>query len=229
MTGPDTGGRRERACLVRHARTAHSVEHRLNGRVDLDLGLDAVGRGQCRAARSVLPVAETTVCVVSGFARAQHTARLLLTGRPVPIVVDDRLNELDYGRFEGGPFWDYGNWLTRHGIDARPPGGTESQRQGLRRMLAGLRAAAARPGRPLVVAHGLLASVVAHTRAGGSPADLVFPEAGYLAAVPLTAADVAEVDRRLAAQRAPAAGAAGGAGVATVAGASCRSESARGP
>lgn len=170
-----------------------------------------------------------TAVWVSGFARAQHTARLLLAGRPVPIVVDDRLNELDYGRFEGGPFWDYGDWLTRHGIDARPPGAAESQRQGLRRMVAGLVAAAARPGRALVVAHGLLASVLSHVRAGGSPADLVFPEAGYLAAVPFTAADVADLGRRLAAERAPSAGAVGDGAVATVTGTPDRAERVRGP
>jgi hypothetical protein len=46
-------------------------------------------------------------------------------------------HELDYGVFEGGPFWDYGAWLRRHGGYARPAGSVKSQHAGLSRARSG--------------------------------------------------------------------------------------------
>ena len=187
-----------RAWLVRHARTAASAEHRLNGRPEAGVELDAVGLEQCGAARGHLAVGLADVCVVSAFPRARQTARLLMAGRDVPVLVDARLNELDYGVFEGGPFWDYGTWLTGHGIHARPPGAAESQREGLLRMTAALCDALARPGRPLVIGHGLLVSVLALVGAGGSATAQVFPEAGYVVPLAFTDTDLAALRRDLA-------------------------------
>jgi probable phosphoglycerate mutase len=96
-------------------------------------------------------------------------------------------HELDYGVFEGGPFWDYGAWLRRHGVYARPAGSVESQHAGLSRMAAALRQVLELPGQPLVIGHGLLLSVITHVISGGSPTDQVFPEAGYLLPVEVTA------------------------------------------
>jgi probable phosphoglycerate mutase len=112
-------------------------------------------------------------------------------------VADARLNELDHGVFEGGPFWDYGTWLSGHGIHARPPGAAESQLEGLTRMAAVLRDVLARPDRALVIGHGLLVSVLAQVRAGGSATARVFPEAGYLAPLAFTDADLAALHQDL--------------------------------
>jgi probable phosphoglycerate mutase len=187
--------------LVRHARTAESLAHRLNGQPEVRIGLDAVGRGQCVRFRREPAVAAATVCVVSSFPRARETARRLLAARAVPVVIDAGLNELDYGTFEGGPFWDYGDWLTRRGPHARPPGSSESQREGLTRMTAALRRVLALPGRPLAIGHGLLVSVLAHTRVGGSAVDLMFPEASYLTPLAFTGTDLTALEQDLADDR----------------------------
>jgi probable phosphoglycerate mutase len=88
---------------------------------------------------------------------------LLLAGR-APVLVDARLNELDYGTFEGGAFLAYARWLAQHGPRRRPPQAAESQAEGIARMLSGLEAVLDRPGSHLVVAHGLLVSVLQWAR-----------------------------------------------------------------
>ncbi|MFJ5105326.1 histidine phosphatase family protein [Streptomyces sp. NPDC088554] len=95
------------------------------------------------------------------------------------LVIEDRLNELDYGEFEGGPFLGYGDWLDRHGAWRRPPGAGESQREGIRRMLLGVQACLALPGPRLLVSHGLLLSVLfwKQNRAAGEAMPLFFSEA----------------------------------------------------
>ena len=192
------GGATGPLCVIRHARTAHAAWHLLNGRPETGVDLDEIGRVQCETARGVLPVDRVTMCVTSGFTRARTTARLLFAGRDVPMHVDRRLNELDYGTFEGRPYMEYGHWLTRHGIDAIPPSGRESQRQGLTRMAAALRDVLTLPGRPMVIAHGLLVSVLRHLRDGGNVTDLVFSEAVDLAPEWITDADVAGLQTQLA-------------------------------
>jgi 2,3-bisphosphoglycerate-dependent phosphoglycerate mutase len=177
--------------LLRHARTAYSVIYRVNGRPDIDVPLDAVGREACRERASQLPVSDAAICVITRFGRTRETAALVLDERPIPTVVEARLNEIDYGQFEGGPFVEYGYWLTNHGPWERPPGSRESQREAVLRMLDGLRALVDLPGPRLVVAHGLLLSIINATQSGGPLTGIFFPEAPYLA--PITLSDDALV------------------------------------
>jgi probable phosphoglycerate mutase len=104
-------------------------------------------------------------------------------GVPAPeLIVDGRLNELDYGKFEGGPFLAYGSWLDRHGGTQRPPDARESQREGIRRMLSGVQAALEHPGPRVLVCHGLLVSVLLwhRDRSPDEAMPLSFPEAPYV-------------------------------------------------
>jgi probable phosphoglycerate mutase len=113
---------------------------------------------------------------------------LILQGVKVPVTADQRMNELDYGAFEARLFSEYAAWLRQHGSLARPPGASESQREGIRRMLDGLQSALALPGPRLVVAHGLALSVISwrqrHALAEGA---ILFPEAPC--AIPMVLAD----------------------------------------
>jgi probable phosphoglycerate mutase len=106
-----------------------------------------------------------------------------------PLLIEPLLNELDYGDFEGAPFLDYAPRLQRHGPWVRPPGAGESQREGIQRMLCGLSATLEQSGPRVVVAHGLLLSVLGWhlSCAPGTAIPLFFPEAAHLA--PLTMAD----------------------------------------
>ncbi|WP_326829123.1 histidine phosphatase family protein [Streptosporangium sp. NBC_01810] len=191
--------------LVRHGRTAYSATYRLNGDPRVPVGLDGVGRRQCRMAAT--RIGAVTSCVTSGLPRARQSAALLLGGRQVPITVDARLNELHYGQFEGKPFMEYARWLEHEGPWRRPPEGVESQREGIRRMLDGIRAATVHPGPRLTVTHGLAVSVLLWCQANASVplTDMFFPEAPYATAwgipdeelIALTDQRVTEIDMRL--------------------------------
>ncbi len=84
--------------LVRHGESVANAQGLLLGRTDAEL-TDA-GRAQAVAARSLLrgPVVEVRT---SPLSRARHTAELLAFG--LPVTVDDRWIEVDYGEFECQP------------------------------------------------------------------------------------------------------------------------------
>ncbi|WP_327431390.1 histidine phosphatase family protein [Streptomyces sp. NBC_01236] len=165
--------------ILRHGQTEYSTKYLVNGDPSVPIQLSEEGVRSCQRAWTVLPLHSLRTWVASGFPRAQQTA-LLLTGVPAAdLVIEDRLNELDYGEFEGGPFLGYGDWLDRHGAWHRPPGAAESQREGIRRMLLGVQACLALPGPRLLVSHGLLLSVLfwQQNRSAGEALPLFFPEA----------------------------------------------------
>ncbi|MGH3427378.1 MAG: histidine phosphatase family protein [Mycobacteriales bacterium] len=148
--------------LLRHAPTEYSTSFRVNGELTIDVPLSADGETRCAEARTLLPIGIIT-CVTSNFARCQRTATLLLGGSTV-VSCDARLGELDYGHFEGKEFLAYARWLIAHGPWVRPPGAHESQAEALTRMLTSLNAALDLPGPRLVVAHGLLVSLIQWAR-----------------------------------------------------------------
>jgi broad specificity phosphatase PhoE len=104
--------------VCRHGRTAHNAAARLLGR--LDVPLDEVGAEQARAvAATVGPVDRV---VSSPLLRARQTADAF----GVPVEVDERWIELDYGGLDGTPLADvppdvWAAWRRDPGF--RPPGG----------------------------------------------------------------------------------------------------------
>jgi probable phosphoglycerate mutase len=124
--------------VLRHAPSKYSAAYRVNGNPAVDVPLTAEGEASCRAARAGLPPGRVVACVSSAFARCRRTAELLMAGR-APVLVDVRLNELDYGTFEGCEFLAYARWLAQHGPRRRPPEAAESQAEGIARMLSGLK------------------------------------------------------------------------------------------
>ncbi|MFE2723300.1 histidine phosphatase family protein [Kitasatospora sp. NPDC059327] len=146
--------------LLRHASTRYSTTHRVNGDPTVDLPLDPAGRVACRTGSGVLAAVQPSSWLTSAFARTSETARLLMGDADQPVKVEPAFNEVDYGQFEGGPFTEYARWLVNAGPWEEPPGAAESQREAIRRMLRGLRSALQLPSARVVVAHGLLASVI---------------------------------------------------------------------
>lgn len=169
--------------LLRHGRTAYSAQHLVNGDPRHLVDLDEEGFRTCGAVSANLPWAEIRSLVTSSLPRARRTGDLLRADRTVPVFVEPLLNEIDYGCFEGLPFMEYAAWLRASGQYARPPSARESQWEGIRRMLAGTHAALKSPGPRVVVAHGLLVSVLTwalqHPHAPGAPPRFL-PEADYL-------------------------------------------------
>ncbi|MFD7813704.1 histidine phosphatase family protein [Streptomyces sp. NPDC059785] len=176
--------------LLRHGRTHYSSRYLVNGDARLALPLDDEGARACRTEGPALRAkAAARVWAVSTFTRTHQTATLLSADPDLRPHVLPQLDELSYGTFEGGPFLDYATWLQQHGPRARPPGAPESQHEGIRRMLYGVRAALDLPGPRVIVSHGLLLSVLGWdlTRPPGAAMPLFFPEAPCLA--PLRYAD----------------------------------------
>lgn len=146
--------------LLRHASTSYSTAHRINGDPTVPLSLDPVGRSACRTGRGVISAVRPLMWVTSTFERTRETACLLMGDAGQHHRVERALNEVDYGQFEGGTFTVYARWLVAAGPWEPPPDAGESQRAAIRRMLAGLRSSTALPSPRVVVAHGLLVSVL---------------------------------------------------------------------
>lgn len=173
--------------ILRHGQTDNSVRHLVNGDPARAIYLNDAGQDAYRRAVSMPGLSDVQTWITSEFVRARQTARLLMRLPTDEPWTDPRLNELDYGTFEGGPFLSYGDWLVRHGADERPDGAAESQREGILRMLTGLRGVVERPGDRVVVGHGLLISVLTWGlhRPSGETLPLFLPEAPYVEPLPL--------------------------------------------
>jgi broad specificity phosphatase PhoE len=110
--------------FVRHGETAHNREGRLQGRADLELsarGLDQVARLRVR-----FPSGSLTAVVTSPLRRARQTADAIAAACGVPVELDDRLIELDYGDWDGRALADvppdaWSAW--RADPNFAPPGG----------------------------------------------------------------------------------------------------------
>lgn len=149
-----------RLVLWRHGRTAHNAQARLQGQVDVPL--DEVGRWQARmAAATLLAHHEPARIVTSDLGRALETAQFLARACGLEPVVDPRLRERSFGRWEGltgeeiAATWPdeyaaWRAWLDPQGI------GAESRDQVAQRCLVAVTAHAQEmvEGTLVVVSHG---------------------------------------------------------------------------
>ena len=85
--------------LARHGRTVLNAEGRLRGLSDPPL--DDVGRAEAARLAAAVAVHRPTVVVSSPLQRAVSTAQAIASVANVPMVVDDRLNDRDYGPWTG--------------------------------------------------------------------------------------------------------------------------------
>ena len=104
--------------LVRHGRTAINVDNKLQGRIDHPL--DEVGRQQATEIASVLKVIDRVIS--SPLIRATQTADAF----GLPVELDPRFIEIDYGDFDGMlqkdvPSLTWKQW--RRDNHFRPPNG----------------------------------------------------------------------------------------------------------
>ncbi len=115
--------------LVRHGESTGNAEGLLLGRIDAPL----TDRGLAQA-RSLAPEMDGVARVVSSpLARARATAEALGTG--LPVEIDERWIEVDYGEFDGRPLGTVPDevWVRWRSDPAyRPPGGESLQEAGRR-------------------------------------------------------------------------------------------------
>lgn len=83
--------------LARHGECTASGTY--CGRTDAPLTEN--GRQQAAALAQVIAPYPISVCFTSPLLRARETARIALNGRRVPLSVDDRLREVDFGAWGG--------------------------------------------------------------------------------------------------------------------------------
>lgn len=85
--------------IMRHGKTDWNVMRKLQGRTDIPLNDE--GRQMAREAGEKHRDVHVDICYCSPLIRAKETAELFLAGRNVPIVTDDRLQEMCFGVYEG--------------------------------------------------------------------------------------------------------------------------------
>ncbi len=123
--------------VVRHGRTAANAGGLLLGRADPPL--DAEGSRQAAALGAACAGLDVARVVTSPLGRCRATAEVIAGAVGVPVTVDERWIELDYGELDGVPFAElpaelWSAW--RADIDWCPPGGESLAALG-RRVRAG--------------------------------------------------------------------------------------------
>lgn len=160
--------------LARHGESELSVVGTVNGDPAVTCALTAAGREQAGRLGELLADDELDLCVTSAFQRARETADLALAGRDVPRLVLAELNDVRFGRFEGGTLAAYREWAAANEPTVEAPGGGESRSGTVARYVRAYRTILARPERTiLVVAHGLPIRYVLNALAQTDPAPLV--------------------------------------------------------
>lgn len=85
--------------IMRHGKTDWNLKHKLQGKTDIPL--NDTGRQMARDAAIKYKDVHFDICFCSPLIRARETAELLLEGRNVPVIVDERLSEMGFGIYEG--------------------------------------------------------------------------------------------------------------------------------
>lgn len=85
--------------IMRHGKTDWNEKHKLQGRTDVPL--NGEGRKMAEAAREEYKQVSIDLCYASPLLRARETAEIVLKGRGIPILFDDRLKEMAFGMYEG--------------------------------------------------------------------------------------------------------------------------------
>lgn len=91
----------DRVYLVRHGRTALNADGRLRGLSDPPL--DDVGRAEVDRLAVELAPFNPTVVITSPLQRAVSTANAIGTAAGIAVMIDNRLNDRDYGPWTGQP------------------------------------------------------------------------------------------------------------------------------
>ena len=85
--------------IMRHGQTDWNVLHKLQGRTDVPLNEE--GRRMAGKAAEAYRNIPFDICCSSPLIRAMETAEIVLNGRGIPIITDNRLREMCFGDYEG--------------------------------------------------------------------------------------------------------------------------------
>ncbi|CAN5291304.1 histidine phosphatase family protein [soil metagenome] len=139
-------------------------------------GLTTGGVEQGRRLATSLRNEQVDLGVATRLRRTQETLELALAGRDVTRLVVPELDEIRFGRFDGGPLATYRAWAVAERPDTDAPGGGESRAAAAARFAGGLRLLLARPEDTiLAVGHALVVRYVLDAANGLVPAALIEP------------------------------------------------------
>lgn len=85
--------------IMRHGKTDWNERRKIQGRTDIPLNEE--GRDMSENAGIEYKDINFDICYCSPLSRAKETAELVLKGRNVPIITDERLVEMGFGQYEG--------------------------------------------------------------------------------------------------------------------------------
>lgn len=85
--------------IIRHGETAWNKERRLQGRSNIPL--NEKGRELAEKTAEGMRDIPFDLAFTSPLERAKETARLVLAGRNIPIIEDERIIEIGFGSYEG--------------------------------------------------------------------------------------------------------------------------------
>lgn len=85
--------------IMRHGKTEWNKKKKLQGRTDIPLCEEGIEMAE--KAREEYKDVHIDVCYCSPLVRARKTAEIVLEGRNIPIIPDDRLKEMSFGEYEG--------------------------------------------------------------------------------------------------------------------------------
>ena len=107
--------------VTRHGETQWNVENRVCGVTDVEL--TEQGRRQARALAGRVRGLAVDRIISSPMKRALETSRIVAEETGLPVDVDPRLREQNYGRFEGVDRGDEGFLSNKRCFAFRYPGG----------------------------------------------------------------------------------------------------------
>lgn len=107
--------------VARHGQTGWNLENRICGRTDIPL--TEAGLEQARLLARNAMGKQIGVILCSPLLRARQTAQAVFDAIGVPVSIDERLTELDFGIFEGRPTSDPDFRAVRGQFPTRYPGG----------------------------------------------------------------------------------------------------------
>lgn len=88
-----------RLLLTRHGQTDWNVKGKIQGLTDIEL--NETGIKQAEDTREKLLNENIDVIISSPLKRARKTAEIIAKGRNIPLLIDPRITERCFGKFEG--------------------------------------------------------------------------------------------------------------------------------
>lgn len=85
--------------LIRHGETDYNKNRRIQGQCDIEL--NEYGRELARVTAEGLKDVSFDVVFTSPLKRAKETAQIIIDGREIPVIEDERIQEIGFGEYEG--------------------------------------------------------------------------------------------------------------------------------